>query len=162
MMYSERSHAVAAMASKSAHVTCMCLQKTFSRVHNKASVSSRRSGSSREELMMVFACRVPVTNGAMLSSHLPAHTGMWNRRVCHLQPKRKSLKVLRRVSSDERGGHECACATYMFSLRCLQGLGGVVVKLGTAESHPVFCPRSNLKKEIRLEGLVLMGLVGQL
>lgn len=54
----------------------------------------------------------------------------------------------------------CVCVTCMFSLCGLQGLGGVVVKLSTAESHPVFRPRCNLdgKKEkckhrLRLDGL---------
>lgn len=41
---------------------------------------------------------------------------------------------------------ECVCVTYMFSLSGLQGLGRVVVELGSTKSNPVFRPRRHLDK----------------
>lgn len=41
----------------------------------------------------------------------------------------------------------CVCITYMFSLSGLQGLGRVIVELGSAKSNPVFGPWRHLQEQ---------------
>lgn len=44
----------------------------------------------------------------------------------------------------------CVCVSYMFSLSGLQGLGRVVVELGSTQSDPVFGPRCHLEAQVKM------------
>lgn len=44
----------------------------------------------------------------------------------------------------------CLCVTYMFSLSGLQGLGRVVVELGSTKSDPIFGPRCHLEVHVKV------------
>lgn len=50
---------------------------------------------------------------------------------------------------------ECVCVSYMFSLSGLQGLGRVVVELGSTQSDPVFGPRCHLEAQVKMRSHTL-------